>query len=136
MSGRHSQGAANAGRHTRRSSLGLAGDAPAPMQPLTTSASAEFVNSVPVSSGSGRNGSQSPQQATSSALINTSALSNASALRHLGGSDQDSPGPTALLIPTDRPLEDLEQWLPTMARLRVDKEVVLSGYALYGIRSW
>lgn len=59
---------------------------------------------------------------------------------------KSSPGPPArvvaahsLLIPTDRPLEELEEtWLPRLGkgRLRVAGEMRLPGYALYGIRSW
>lgn len=42
-----------------------------------------------------------------------------------------------LLIPTDRPLEEMEEnWLPRLGRLRVEREIDLPGYALYGIRSW
>ncbi|WVQ83185.1 hypothetical protein IAT38_005324 [Cryptococcus sp. DSM 104549] len=42
-----------------------------------------------------------------------------------------------LLIPTDRTLEELEsKWLYKLGRLRVDREVVLSGYALYSLRNW
>ncbi|BEI81264.1 hypothetical protein CcaverHIS002_0204240 [Cutaneotrichosporon cavernicola] len=42
-----------------------------------------------------------------------------------------------LLVPTDRPLDEFEvHWLPRLGRLRVDREVEMCGYALYGIRSW
>ncbi|WVR04726.1 hypothetical protein IAU60_001737 [Kwoniella sp. DSM 27419] len=42
-----------------------------------------------------------------------------------------------LLIPTDRTLEELEaKWLGRLGRLKVDREVVLYGYALYSLRSW
>ncbi|TXT11833.1 uncharacterized protein COLE_02243 [Cutaneotrichosporon oleaginosum] len=45
--------------------------------------------------------------------------------------------PAGLLVPTDRPLDEFEtQWLPRLGRLRVDREVEMRGYALYGIRSW
>ncbi|KAK8847532.1 hypothetical protein IAR55_005390 [Kwoniella newhampshirensis] len=48
------------------------------------------------------------------------------------------PAPTnGLLIPTDRTLEELEgKWLSKLGRLKVDREVVLSGYALYSLRNW
>lgn len=40
-------------------------------------------------------------------------------------------------MPTDRTLEDLEEnWLPRLGKLKVDREVRISGYTLYGIRSW
>nr|XP_019008341.1 uncharacterized protein I206_06900 [Kwoniella pini CBS 10737]OCF47122.1 hypothetical protein I206_06900 [Kwoniella pini CBS 10737] len=43
----------------------------------------------------------------------------------------------ALLIPTDRPLEELEEkWISKLGRLKVEKEVTLRGYALYSLRSW
>lgn len=53
----------------------------------------------------------------------------------------------ALLIPTDRKLQELESsagnsrssgisWLAQLGRLRVEREVVLSGYALYALRTW
>lgn len=43
----------------------------------------------------------------------------------------------ALLIPTDRAQDDLEEiWLPRLGRLRVEREVRVPGYSLYGIRSW
>ncbi|KAK6903592.1 hypothetical protein I203_107097 [Kwoniella mangroviensis CBS 8507] len=42
-----------------------------------------------------------------------------------------------LLIPTDRPLEELEtKWLRKLGNLKVEKEVRLQGYALYSLRSW
>ena len=42
-----------------------------------------------------------------------------------------------LLIPTDRPLEELEEkWLSKLGRLKVEKEIKLQGYALYSLRSW
>ncbi|WVQ98166.1 hypothetical protein IAU59_005288 [Kwoniella sp. CBS 9459] len=42
-----------------------------------------------------------------------------------------------LLIPTDRPVDDLEErWLGRLGRLRVEREVTLYGYALYSLRSW
>ena len=42
-----------------------------------------------------------------------------------------------LLIPTDRLKDDLEErWLPKLGRLRVEKEVILSGYSLYSLRTW
>ncbi|WWC86774.1 uncharacterized protein L201_001653 [Kwoniella dendrophila CBS 6074] len=42
-----------------------------------------------------------------------------------------------LLIPTDRPLDELEdKWLSKLGKLRVEKEVRLQGYALYSLRSW
>nr|XP_018265333.1 uncharacterized protein I303_01697 [Kwoniella dejecticola CBS 10117]OBR87491.1 hypothetical protein I303_01697 [Kwoniella dejecticola CBS 10117] len=42
-----------------------------------------------------------------------------------------------LLIPTDRPLDELEEkWLGKLGRLKVEKEVTLQGYALYSLRSW
>ncbi|OCF33863.1 hypothetical protein I316_04575 [Kwoniella heveanensis BCC8398] len=42
-----------------------------------------------------------------------------------------------LLIPTDRPVDDLEErWLPKLGKLRVEREVTLHGYALYSLRSW
>ncbi|EIW71183.1 hypothetical protein TREMEDRAFT_71084 [Tremella mesenterica DSM 1558] len=42
-----------------------------------------------------------------------------------------------LLVPTDRPLEELEEkWLPRLGKLKVDREVVLPGYSLYLLRSW
>ncbi|WVF69686.1 hypothetical protein IAT40_004465 [Kwoniella sp. CBS 6097] len=42
-----------------------------------------------------------------------------------------------LLIPTDRPVDDLEErWLRKLGRLRVEREVTLFGYALYSLRSW
>ena len=43
----------------------------------------------------------------------------------------------ALLVPTDRPQEELEErWLPQLGRLRVEKELTLRGYSLYGVRQW
>jgi hypothetical protein len=46
-------------------------------------------------------------------------------------------GPKGLLVPTDRTLEDLvENWLPGLGRLKVEKEVTLHGYALYALRTW
>ncbi|WVN89342.1 uncharacterized protein L203_104565 [Cryptococcus depauperatus CBS 7841] len=42
-----------------------------------------------------------------------------------------------LLIPTDRSIHELKtKWISRLGRLRVDKEVVLKGYALYSLRSW
>ncbi|WVQ75907.1 hypothetical protein IAR50_005542 [Cryptococcus sp. DSM 104548] len=42
-----------------------------------------------------------------------------------------------LLIPTDRDIDELEvKWLPNLGRLRVEREVVLKGYALYSLRNW
>ena len=42
-----------------------------------------------------------------------------------------------LLIPTDRTREDLEEkWLPKLGKLRVEREIVLSGYSLYSLRPW
>jgi hypothetical protein len=42
-----------------------------------------------------------------------------------------------LLIPTDRTIDDLEEnWLPRLGKVRVEREVRLTGYSLYGIRSW
>ncbi|WRT64661.1 uncharacterized protein IL334_001595 [Kwoniella shivajii] len=42
-----------------------------------------------------------------------------------------------LLIPTDRPLDELEgKWLNKLGRLKVDREVILPGYALYSLRTW
>ncbi|GMK54371.1 hypothetical protein CspeluHIS016_0109570 [Cutaneotrichosporon spelunceum] len=57
--------------------------------------------------------------------------------RHVSDPTWDGSHPGGLLVPTDRPLDEFEaQWLPRLGRLRVDREVVLHGYALYGIRSW
>jgi hypothetical protein len=72
----------------------------------------------------------------------TSPLSNHSA--RIGGSingyDGESVNGTqghALLIPTDRPLEELEdRWLPRLGKLRVREEIVLQGYSLYAVRTW
>lgn len=48
-----------------------------------------------------------------------------------------SPPQLGLLVPTDRPLDEFEdKWLPRLGRLRVDREVHMKGYALYGIRGW
>ncbi|WWD21623.1 hypothetical protein CI109_106109 [Kwoniella shandongensis] len=56
------------------------------------------------------------------------------------GPFSNEPGPipnNGLLIPTDRTLEELEEkWLYKLGRLKVDREVVLSGYALYSLRNW
>ena len=42
-----------------------------------------------------------------------------------------------LLIPTDRSREELEErWLPKLGGLKVEKEVVLTGYSLYSLRTW
>ncbi|WVW78303.1 hypothetical protein I302_100257 [Kwoniella bestiolae CBS 10118] len=42
-----------------------------------------------------------------------------------------------LLIPTDRPLEEVEsKWLPRLGNLKVEREVRLQGFALYSLRSW
>ncbi|ORY30331.1 hypothetical protein BCR39DRAFT_564873 [Naematelia encephala] len=42
-----------------------------------------------------------------------------------------------LLIPTDRNRDELEsKWLPRLGRLRVLKEVVLTGYSLFSLRTW
>lgn len=47
------------------------------------------------------------------------------------------PPKNGLLVPTDRPLDEFEdRWLPRLGRLRVDREVQMKGYALYGIRGW
>lgn len=112
------------GRHSQKPSINVSGDAPMPSSPLAAT--------TPLTSSTLSRNGQSPPPLSSSVLTNPSALSNPSTWR----SEQESPGPTALLVPTDRPLEDLEQWLPSQSRLSVEKEVVLSGYALYGIRSW
>lgn len=113
-------------RHGQKPSINVSGDAPMPSSPLAAT--------TPLTSPTLSRNGQSPQSPplSASVLSNPSALSNPSTWRP----EQESPGPTALLVPTDRPLEDLEQWLPSQSRLRVEKEVVLSGYALYGIRSW
>ncbi|KAL1407262.1 hypothetical protein Q8F55_006680 [Vanrija albida] len=73
----------------------------------------------------------------------THATHAAAAAAASPSSVRSSPGPTqrgpALLIPTDRPLDELEEtWLPRLGRgrLRVAAEIRLQGYALYGIRSW
>lgn len=45
--------------------------------------------------------------------------------------------PNALLIPTDRPREELEdRILPRLGRLRVQGELILNGYILTCVRSW
>lgn len=113
-------------RHGQKSSINVSGDVPMPSSPLAAT--------TPLTSSTLSRNGQSPQSPplSASVLSNPSALSNPSTWRP----EQESPGPTALLVPTDRPLEDLEQWFPSQSRLRVEKEVVLSGYALYGIRSW
>lgn len=42
-----------------------------------------------------------------------------------------------LLVPTDRSVEELEaDWIPLLGRLRVEREVLLHGYALYALRTW
>lgn len=128
MSGRPGQSSTvPAGRHSQKPSINVSGEGPASLPSSPLAATTPMTSSTLTS----RNGTQSPPL-TASVLSNPSALSNPSTWRP----EQESPGPTALLVPTDRPLEDLEQWLPSQSRLSVEKEVVLSGYALYGIRSW
>lgn len=122
---RASSGGMPQGRHAQKPSINLAVDTHLPSSPLAST------TPMTTSTFTSRNGTQSPPLSTS-VLSSPSALSNPSTWRP----EQESPGPTALLVPTDRPLEDLEQWLPSQSRLSVKEEVVLSGYALYGIRSW
>jgi hypothetical protein len=80
----------------------------------------------------------SPLSATTTTLT---VNSNASLTSSQPPADQP-----ALLIPTDRSLSELESqagnskssgvsWLAQLGRVRVDKEVVLSGYALYALRT-
>ncbi|ODN79552.1 hypothetical protein L202_03507 [Cryptococcus amylolentus CBS 6039] len=50
---------------------------------------------------------------------------------------QQQPQANSLLVPTDREIDELEtKWLPNLGRLRVEREVVLKGYALYSLRNW
>ncbi|GFZ47816.1 hypothetical protein JCM24511_05563 [Saitozyma sp. JCM 24511] len=68
--------------------------------------------------------------------IITSSPDVASAPGDHSSSPIDRPA-VALLIQTDRSQDELEsKWLPKLGRLRVDREVVLSGYALYSLRTW
>lgn len=54
-----------------------------------------------------------------------------------GGGGVNGTTGQGLLIPTDRSLEELEErWLPLLGRLKVEREVVLHGYALYALRNW
>lgn len=47
------------------------------------------------------------------------------------------PSSNGLLIPTDRTQDVLEtKWLGMLGRLRVEREVILKGYALYSLRTW
>ncbi|XAO24672.1 hypothetical protein I312_103478 [Cryptococcus bacillisporus CA1280] len=47
------------------------------------------------------------------------------------------PSCNGLLIPTDRTQDVLEtKWLGMLGRLRVEREVILKGYALYSLRTW
>ncbi|WVO23894.1 uncharacterized protein IAS62_005251 [Cryptococcus decagattii] len=47
------------------------------------------------------------------------------------------PSSKGLLIPTDRAQAVLEtKWLGMLGRLRVEREVILKGYALYSLRTW
>lgn len=47
------------------------------------------------------------------------------------------PSSSGLLIPTDRTQDVLEtKWLGMLGRLRIEREVILKGYALYSLRSW
>jgi hypothetical protein len=68
--------------------------------------------------------------------IITSSPDVASAPGDHSSSPIDRPA-VGLLIQTDRSQAELEsKWLPKLGRLRVDREVVLSGYALYSLRTW
>lgn len=50
---------------------------------------------------------------------------------------QEAVSEHALLIPTDRPQEELEaKWLKKLGPFRVLREVELSGYALSSHRDW
>ncbi|KAL7419395.1 hypothetical protein Q5752_006233 [Cryptotrichosporon argae] len=79
----------------------------------------------------------------SSPLASPAVASTPSPAHSLGYAGGLTASPTrieqerGLVIPTDRTIEELEEkWLHKLGRLRVDREVVLTGYALYGIRPW
>lgn len=81
---------------------------------------------------------------TTTTNLTTSTQESVSSTAHPPLPPLDQP---ALLIPTDRSLQELESqagnskssgvsWLAQLGRVRVDREVELTGYALYALRTW
>jgi hypothetical protein len=98
------------------------------MSPLAAP-SAHSPQMVSLNSPASRHSSQVPSP--------TSPNTNAAHGANRAHGERATGGRLGLLIPTDRTQEELEEkWLPRLGRLKVDREVVLQGYALYALRTW
>lgn len=100
---------------------------PAIMSPLSVT-SAQSPAMVSLNSPASRHSAQipSPTSPKTGAAYPSGTHGERTTTRRLG-----------LLVPTDRSQEELEEkWLPRLGRFKVEREVVLQGYALYALRTW